>query len=350
MVTMKDIAAAAGVSRGTVDRVLNNRGRVAKDKEKRIRKIAKELGYQPNPAGKGLAVKKKQLKLGFIYLTGHHVPFHNIVYSAAERYAAELEQYGVEVRFFPITTHIETDEEWTEVLKRIITGAEQINGWAVLGIMADPLVRLLKAMEIDFVPVVSYNIDSACDWKIAHVGCDYQQAGRLACGVASLMTDASGKVCILSVDNGDIQSSVERIKGFRDEMMNCCPKMEIVDTMFLGMVREFGPSEEARIRSLEKRDDIDIIYLVNPGDYSICERISMTDMHHKAKFITNDLVTREQWEMVRSGRIAVTICQEPEVQGRKPLEILFNYLALGREPEHIWQKTELTIKIAQNLG
>ena len=121
MVTMKDIAAAAGVSRGTVDRVLNNRGRVAKDKEKRIRKIAKELGYQPNPAGKGLAVKKKQLKLGFIYLTGHHVPFHNIVYSAAERYAAELEQYGVEVRFFPITTHIETDEEWTEVLKRIIT-------------------------------------------------------------------------------------------------------------------------------------------------------------------------------------------------------------------------------------
>lgn len=52
MVTIKEIADRAGVSRGTVDRVLNNRGKVNPEKEERVRRIAQELGYKPNVAGK----------------------------------------------------------------------------------------------------------------------------------------------------------------------------------------------------------------------------------------------------------------------------------------------------------
>ena len=37
MITIKDIAKKAGVSRGTVDRVLHDRGKVAPEKEKKIR-------------------------------------------------------------------------------------------------------------------------------------------------------------------------------------------------------------------------------------------------------------------------------------------------------------------------
>jgi LacI family transcriptional regulator len=50
-VTIKDIARIAGVSRGTVDRVINERGNVAEDVEKKIMKIASELGYEKNPHG-----------------------------------------------------------------------------------------------------------------------------------------------------------------------------------------------------------------------------------------------------------------------------------------------------------
>ena len=41
-VTLQQIAEAAGVSRGTVDRALKNRGRVNAEVAERIRKIAKE--------------------------------------------------------------------------------------------------------------------------------------------------------------------------------------------------------------------------------------------------------------------------------------------------------------------
>ena len=63
MVTIKEIAQMAGVSRGTVDRVLNNRGRVSEENARRIREIARSLGYQPNKAGIALAAQKKKLKI-----------------------------------------------------------------------------------------------------------------------------------------------------------------------------------------------------------------------------------------------------------------------------------------------
>ncbi len=47
MVTMKSIAEICGVSRGTVDRALNGRGRVNSETADKIRQIAKELGYTP---------------------------------------------------------------------------------------------------------------------------------------------------------------------------------------------------------------------------------------------------------------------------------------------------------------
>ena len=51
MVTIKQIADICGVSRGTVDRVLNNRGHVKPEKCKLILEAAKMLNYTINPAG-----------------------------------------------------------------------------------------------------------------------------------------------------------------------------------------------------------------------------------------------------------------------------------------------------------
>ena len=50
-VTLKQIAELAGVSRGTVDRALYNRGRVKPEVADRIRKIADDLGYRRKSAG-----------------------------------------------------------------------------------------------------------------------------------------------------------------------------------------------------------------------------------------------------------------------------------------------------------
>ena len=62
-ITLQQIADLAGVSRGTVDRALNNRGRIKPEVEQRIKKIAKDVGYKPSRAGRALAMAKKNIKI-----------------------------------------------------------------------------------------------------------------------------------------------------------------------------------------------------------------------------------------------------------------------------------------------
>lgn len=57
-VRIKDIALKAGVSTGTVDRVLHSRGRVAPDVEKRVLAILAEMNYEPNLIARALGSKK----------------------------------------------------------------------------------------------------------------------------------------------------------------------------------------------------------------------------------------------------------------------------------------------------
>ena len=51
MTTIKEIADLAGVSRGTVDRVLNNRGAVSPKTAEKIMDIVRAMDYRPNRAG-----------------------------------------------------------------------------------------------------------------------------------------------------------------------------------------------------------------------------------------------------------------------------------------------------------
>ena len=73
-VTIKEIAAMAGVSRGTVDKVLNHRPGVKKETKEKVLKIAKEMNYQPNFLGKALVQSKDPLKIGII-LTPEYNPY-----------------------------------------------------------------------------------------------------------------------------------------------------------------------------------------------------------------------------------------------------------------------------------
>ncbi|MGI5888109.1 MAG: LacI family transcriptional regulator, partial [Oscillospiraceae bacterium] len=59
--------------------------------------------------------------------------------------------------------------------------------------------------------------------------------------------------------------------------------------------------------------------------------------------------TSQTREMLKKGVILVSICQEPEIQGYLPLNLLFNYLALGTKPEKEYFYTKIEIAIKESI-
>ena len=59
-ITINDVALAAGVSKGTVDRVLHNRGEVSRKSREKVMRVIEELGYKPNLYASVLASRRLQ--------------------------------------------------------------------------------------------------------------------------------------------------------------------------------------------------------------------------------------------------------------------------------------------------
>ena len=66
MTTIETIAEKAGVSRGTVDRVLHNRGQVKPETAKKVRAVMEEMDFQPNALGRAFYLSRKKNKIGVL--------------------------------------------------------------------------------------------------------------------------------------------------------------------------------------------------------------------------------------------------------------------------------------------
>lgn len=84
---MSDVAKAAGVSKQTVSRVMNNSPHVRRETRERVLAAVRELGYQPNSAARALATGRTRTLGVVAFDTVHHGPakvLHSIGRAAQE--------------------------------------------------------------------------------------------------------------------------------------------------------------------------------------------------------------------------------------------------------------------------
>jgi len=340
--TIKEIADLAGVSRGTVDRVLNDRGSVDPYKKRRVLEIAKALNYTPNLAGKTLAIKKKQLKFGYI-LFGSTAsnPFFLDVVDGIESRAAELSEYGVsvEIRYAVI------GDPGLQV--NLI---DELVNLGIAGLVITPInhplvIDRIKQLTDGGLPVVTANSDIPNSGRIAYVGSDYYKSGETAGGIMNLICGGSAKVGII-MGSPLVLCHSERVAGFLRRIKDEYTGIEVVGT-------EINHDDDIQsylvtTRLLEAHPEINALFLVAAGVSGACRAVKDLDPERKIKVISYD-TTVASCELINSGEIAVAITQEPFKQGAKPLDILLNYAGMGIEPDQEYYYTALGIKIKENL-
>jgi LacI family transcriptional regulator len=115
---IKDIAIKAGVSTGTVDRVIHNRGRVAPDVQKRVLEILEEMNYEPNLIARALG-SKKDYRIAALIPDPAHDDYWLEPQDGILKAEEGVKQYGVGVQqyiFNPYDVHsyIEQAKKLTE--------------------------------------------------------------------------------------------------------------------------------------------------------------------------------------------------------------------------------------------
>ena len=251
MATIKEIAELAGDSRGTVDRVLNNRGAVNPKTARKVLEIAQALDYKPNRAGIVLDAQKKNLKIGVILFdTGN--PFFNDVIEGVNKKAEELGGYNCSVLISRVGFDLQAQ---LDAMDRM--AAQGVNG-IVLSPYNDPLIAgKINELSEKGIPVITTNTDIENSARLAYVGCNFYRSGETAAGLMHLMSDGEVYAGIIS-GSSKVLCHTDRIAGFRDRVQSHYPGIHIVDTIE-NSDDEFE-SYDGTLRLLGEHPEINALY------------------------------------------------------------------------------------------
>lgn len=339
-VTIKDIARIANVSRGTVDRVLNNRGGVKREVELCVKKIAADLGYKPNRAGKVLAARKKPIRIGCL-LPSVDNPFFDDVIAGLRAAEKEVADYGVTVELTAVKGYdIDTHLEAIEGLRK-----KNIDALCLTTVDVPAMIDKINELVAAGVPVATINSDVRKTNRLFYIGCDYFKSGRTAAGMMANLLKEKGRTLIVT-GSLKMQGHNSRIHGFCRECKESKLDISIVD-----VVESQDDNETAyqmTKESLCRYPGINSVYITAAGVSGVCRAVRENGPASKISIVCFDDIP-ETRRAVLEGTIGATICQEPFKQGYQAIQQMFHFFLESAAPNGGMIYTGNIIKIKQNI-
>ncbi len=338
--TIKEIAKLCGVSRGTVDRVLNKRGRVKPETEQLIMSTMEEMGYTKNIVGRALTVRKTAPCIGVVLCSDGN-PFFDDVILGLKKAEQEGIDYGV--------TMLLRTRKGHKVATQLALLEELIPQISVLVIQPinDPRIeQKLLDIEKQDIPVITINTDinSAC--RCCYVGSDYECGGKTAAGLMALITGGEAKLGII---NGvqELMGHTLRLRGFENHLKQVAPHIAFVDCQ----AAKDDPihAYEVTKQMLTAHQDMDALFVVAAGAYDVCRAIQDLQRHETVGVIAFDDVPKTR-EMMQAGIIKAVVCQQPYLQGYRAFKVAFDIILTDEELGQPMVIMENQIKIRENLA
>lgn len=335
-VTIKMIAEKCGVSRGTVDRVLNHRGRVSQETIEKVNAVVAELGYKPNTIGRALAYRKKGLKIGIILCSVGNA-FYDELIDGIQAAWQENSDYDVEVllrcmKGYDVEEQLALMEELQDQVQCLILTAIDDYGIAQ---------KIDEYME-QGIGVFTLNTDITGSKRIFHIGVDVVECGRIACGLISLLCHGRGKV-LLVTGSLSLLEHRNRILGFCTTMDSRYPGIKLAE-----IIETQDDEEEAYRRTrefLNRNQEIQAVFISGGGPVGVCEALKEKGMDH-VWVVTCDMIPAVK-KLIEEKRIQAAIVQRPWQQGYHALDLAIHYLIEGAFEKNFTIENE--IKLFENM-
>lgn len=339
--TMKTIADLLGISIGTVDRALKNRGRIHEDTRRRVLETAEKLGYRPNTMASMLS-STKQLRVIALYPAKDEVFFNEISNGMATA-LRDLNGYGITLERKHTIRHSLSSQ--INILEQLST---QMNSWDALIIAAahpSELNRRINAFVDAGKVVVTLDSDAVSSKRLLFVGQDQYRSGSVAANVMGEFLQGKGKVLLLTGFR-NVWGHEQRLLGFCDVMRKRYPAMKLIGP-FEYYDEDFTAREKTQKALLEHAD---LAGIFGTSSVALAQAAAVLEAHREESkvrlvgFDTDDEIA----QYIRDGIIDCAILQDPFAQGYYSLKLLARHIFEDWEPKRSSYYTRMEILLREN--
>ena len=324
-VTIRQVAEQAGVSIGTVDRILHKRGRVSKQTAQRVMATIEALQYKPNIHA-ALLSKRKAVRIAVIIPYFQSGEFWSLIYEGVKRAERELTAYNPEIS---IIYYNQFDGESFEYACRNCMD-QNPHGVILSPIHRDISARFVEQLNTQKIPVIFLDtcVDS-CPY-FAYYG---SQLGDSAKVLADLLfTDKKVKQIVnfkIVSENGFFSEAFLRrekgLKQFIEDNNIACEVFECVisPSNFLHDVSIFD-------RFFKEHPDVHNAITMTSRAHLIADWVEIRGV--KGLTIMGYDMTPANVRALKKGTIRYLIAQRTDDQAFTATKALVEYLSLGTAP------------------
>lgn len=343
---IKDIANLSGVSTGTVDRILHNRGKVSPEAQEKVDRVLKEINYQPNLIARSLALKKKY---NFIIVTPmfREGEYWAKLAEGVDRAEQELFSYNITIQRLYFNQY---DNSSFEALIPIIEKAD-CQGAVLATLFQDSVLKLTKrldGLEIPYVLIDSYIDHTNC---IAYYGTHSYDSGYIAGKLLLEHVKEDEDIAVFRFIRKGDQSSAQVTKretGFRDYLYNHNYQGRMHSLRIHGESEDEKENLALLKEFLDKNRGLKAGIIFNSRAYLIAQYLDELNVGKEFKIIGYDVLD-ENIEYLNSGRITHLIAQRPEVQGINSVKALFRHLVLEKDTDPV-NYMPIDILVKENIS
>ena len=281
----------SGVSTGTVDRILHNRGKVSEEAQKKVEKVLKEIDYHPNLIARSLALKKNYHFITLIpsFAKGE---YWDKLCEGIDKAEQELFSYNVEVERMCFNQYDKSS--FDELIPRIEKADCQ--GVVIATQFHDSVVKLasrLDQLQIPYILIDAFIENTNC---VAYYGTNSYDSGYIA-----------GRLLYEQINPTE---NIAIFRFIRKGEMN----ISILNTF------------------LEEHKEVNAGIIFNSRAHLLGKYFR--DKGEKFRLIGYDVID-PNITCLNDGSITHLIAQRPEVQGFNCIRALFRHLVLKEKVEQI---------------
>lgn len=341
-VKIKDIASMAGVSAGTVDRILHNRGNVSKISREAVERVLKEVGYRSNIHTSAISLRKKY---NIVITTPMASPgeYWESIHKGIDHAIQEYSDISIVCRYL---NYNQFDVYSCRAASGTIIG--QNPDAVIIGATFTAETQEL-CLELDKSGIPYVFIDSVIEGTnpIATFTTDQYACGFLTGKLLKSMIPDGSDIALFGVKRiGDLHSSnsEERRKGFID-YFSTEHSATVRETSFSMLNPE--ENEKTVLEFFKENMNVRGAAVINSRGHIVADILKENGIDG-ITIISFDLTTNNI-RCIRDGSIAALLCQRPELQGFNAVKSIIHYL-LYKKKEEPWRHVmPIDIILKENL-